>query len=90
MRDLEKRISYLEKTQRLSHVEEHWIPVLFYPWELPDDTRKTWLAEQIRCACSPEWSGKRVGSLLLEEAPTAEAWAERYRQYARERMSDER
>jgi hypothetical protein len=81
MRALKERISHLENTQRLSQAEAHWIPVLFYPWELPDDRREMWLAEQIRCDCSPACSGKRVRAVLPQKAPLAEPWAARAQAY---------
>jgi hypothetical protein len=81
MRALEKRISHLENTPRLSRAEKHWVPDLFYPWELPNDMRETWLAEQIRCDCSPACPGKRIGAILPKKAPSAEAWAAQAQAY---------
>jgi hypothetical protein len=87
MRELARRISHIEATQRHKRAEGHWIPVLFSPWDLPDERRDDWLAAQLACDCSPECPGKRAGALLPEKASSPEAWAERYQQYARERTS---
>jgi hypothetical protein len=39
MRELARRISHIEATQRHKRAEGHWIPVLFSPWDLPDERR---------------------------------------------------
>jgi hypothetical protein len=85
MKDLKKRISRIEAYRRDRVSEGHWIPVLFYPWELPDDAQEVWLAEQRACACTPGCPGKRYGALLPEKAPSVEAWAERAQQYYAQR-----
>jgi hypothetical protein len=89
MKDLERRIIRIEAYQRARDTEGHWIPVLCYPWDLPDDAQEVWLAEQRACTCTPGCPGKRYGALLPAKAPSVEAWSERVQQYyARRRACD--
>lgn len=89
MRDLEKHISCIEAYQHDRASEGHWIPLLFSLWDLPDDARHVWLAEQRACACMPGCPGKCYGALLPQKAPSAEAWAKRAQTYyAQRRVHD--
>lgn len=87
MKDLEKRISRIESYQRDHNSEGHWIPALFYPWDLPNDVQDVWLTERLACACTPGCPGKRYGALLPEKAPSVEAWAERVQHYCAQRRA---
>jgi hypothetical protein len=67
MKALENRISRLEQAHGLSQPDGHVIPILFYPGSVTDDTFEPWLAEQLRCDCTPGCPGKRVHLLLPQE-----------------------
>ena len=77
------RVKRLEQRQRQQHPPElaHFISMAFQPWEEPD--RERWLAG-LTCPCGavgcPEL---RIGVLLPEKAPSAEAWYQRCQAYAR-------
>lgn len=86
MKDLEKRISRIEAYRQDRAREGHWIPILFSPWDLPDDAQELWLAEQLACVCRPGCPGKRCGALLPQKAPSVEAWTQRAREYYQRRQ----
>jgi hypothetical protein len=75
----------LEALQRSRAGVRHRIPVLFYPWDLPDEARDAWLAEQLACTCRPNCPGKGYGALVPQKAPSVEAWAQRARDYYQRR-----
>jgi hypothetical protein len=85
MRDLDRRLHTLEVRQHQGQAGAHFIAILQFPWDLHAEDEERWLAEQLACDCRPNCPGKRVGALLPEKAPSAEAWAERCRQWPRTR-----
>jgi hypothetical protein len=78
------RIARLEARQRQAHPDRHWTSVVRVPWDEPDQAR--WL-RQLPCACGqvgcPE---RRIGLLVSEKAPSADAWAERAQAYVTRRQ----
>jgi hypothetical protein len=74
----ESRLRRLE-ARRVRPVS-HFVSIAYYPWHRgePDDA---WLRGLV-CPCGrwgcPEF---RIGAILPEKAPSADAWAERARQY---------
>jgi hypothetical protein len=89
MARLDDRLRRLEHAHQGRIGAQHWIPVLFYPWDLPDEAKAAWLAEQLACTCRPGCSGKGYGALMPAKAPSPEAWAERARQYSERRAHGE-
>jgi hypothetical protein len=87
-RTLDARLKRLEGLQRGRASARHWIPILRYPWDLPDEAQADWLAEQLACACRPGCPGKRYGALVPAKAPTVEQWAQRARDYYQRRDRD--
>jgi hypothetical protein len=85
MRDLERRLNNLEVRQRHGQAGAHVIPILPYPWHLDAEDQEAWLAEQLACNCQPDCPGKRVGALVPEKAPSAEAWTARAHAYDTQR-----
>jgi hypothetical protein len=53
--------------------DPHFINVLIYPRQMAEASLEDWFAEQLRCHCRPNCPGKRVGAVLPEKAPSAEA-----------------
>ena len=79
---LNSRLWRLEASQRRKAPTDHVISVLIYPRDLLHTDRERWLREEVTCACGTRGCLEmRVGALLPEKAPSAEAWAERAQQY---------
>jgi hypothetical protein len=82
---LHHRLKIMETQAQRLLPNPHFISVLIYPHHMAEYTLEGWLAEQLRCHCRPDCPGRRVGAVLPEKSPSAEAWSERYQPYARER-----
>jgi hypothetical protein len=87
-RAIETRLRRLERLRRDRDQTEHWIPILFYPWDLPYEVKDVWLAEQLACTCRPGCPGKGYSALLPAKAPTVEQWVQQAQDYYQRRARD--
>jgi hypothetical protein len=81
------RITGIEAYRRRHTPPSHFLMSLQVPWDLPAGMdQETWLAEGVICPCGrrecPEF---RIGLVIPEKAPSAEAWAERAQQHYQQR-----
>jgi hypothetical protein len=71
MRAYETRLRRLEARQ--PEPLSHFIPLVFYPWHLGEPDETEWLRALV-CPCGQrECPELRIGALLPEKAPSAEA-----------------
>jgi hypothetical protein len=89
MARLDDRLRRLERAHQGRIRADHWIPILRFPWDLPDEAQADWLTAQLACTCRPGCPGKRYGALVPANAPSPEAWAQRARDYYQRRAHDE-
>jgi hypothetical protein len=89
MNALERRISKLEESTRVSAATQHVISALRYPYGLHEEALQGWLRERCGCDCTPDCPGKRVGLLLPEKERSPEIWAEHAQRWSRERRTDQ-
>ena len=76
------RIARLEARQRRQHRPErvHFISIVRYPWR-GAEPEADWLRSLV-CPCGQRACPQlRIGALLPEKAPSAEAWAAEVRRY---------
>jgi hypothetical protein len=67
------RLKVMETHAQRLLPDPHVISVLIYPRHLAEASLEDWLSEQLRCHCRPDCPGKRIGAVLAEKAPLAEA-----------------
>jgi hypothetical protein len=80
-----QRIVRLEEYRRTRLPPSHFLPIVRTPWDLDHVDCDDWL-QTLVCACGqvgcPEL---RIGALLPEKAPSAQAWGDRVQQYYAQR-----
>jgi hypothetical protein len=69
----------------------HFLASVRVPWDLPEGMgQETWLAEEVTCPCGQRACLEfRIGLVIPEKAPTAEAWAEWVQSYYAQRRIDD-
>jgi hypothetical protein len=71
MRSYEARPERLES--RWQRPKNHFVPVAFYPWHLDEAAEARWLRERV-CPCGQRGCPElRIGAMLPEKAPSADA-----------------
>jgi hypothetical protein len=65
----------------------HFVMSVRVPWNLPDGMdQDTWLREAVQSSCGQRGCPElRIGLVLPEKAPSAQAWAERAQAYCAQR-----
>jgi hypothetical protein len=75
------RIVRLEEYRRTRLPPSHFLAIVCTPWDLDPVDEDEWL-QTLVCACGrvgcPEL---RIGALVPEKAPSAQAWSERVQEY---------
>jgi hypothetical protein len=82
------RLARLESRQRRAHPDTltHFLSVVRVPWGEPDEAQ--WL-RALPCACGVVGCPHlRIGALLPDKAPSADAWAEKVRAYMARRQQE--
>jgi hypothetical protein len=82
-----QRITRIEAYRRRRTPPSHFLMSVRVPWDLlVGMDQATWLVEEVTCPCGqrdcPEF---RIGLVLPEKAPSAEAWADRAAAYYQRR-----
>jgi hypothetical protein len=70
-----QRLARIEAYQRRRMPFSHFVSIVLVPWERPVGTdQETWLREEVMCRCGRRGCSElRIGALLPEKAPSAEA-----------------
>jgi hypothetical protein len=84
---LRHRVTRIEAYRRQRSPPRHFLMSALMPWDLPAGMdQETWLAEEVICPCGRrEYAEFRIGLVIQEKAPTAEAWAVRAQHYYQRR-----
>jgi hypothetical protein len=84
-----QRVTRLEAYRRRRLPPSHFVSSVYVPWDLPSGMdQETWLRTDVSCACGQRGCPKlRIGVVLPEKASSAEAWAQRARDYYMQRRT---
>ena len=78
-----QRVMRIEEYRRRRMPPSHFVVSVHVPWDLPRGMNQdTWLREEVTCACGQRGCSElRIGLVLPEKAPSAEAWTARAEAY---------
>jgi hypothetical protein len=83
-----QRVTRIEEYQRRRLPPSHFVMSVRVPWDLPAGMdQDTWLREEVTCACGQQGCPElRIGLVLPEKAPSAEAWTDRVQTHYAQRQ----